>query len=60
VSAFNAAIVQHVAASQKFTDLAKDRPADEAKDWTLAAKNEAQAALALVQAKKTHEMEGRR
>jgi hypothetical protein len=60
VSAFNAAIVQHVAASQTFTELAHGRPSSEAKDWTLAAKNEAQAALALVQAKKTHEVEGRR
>jgi DNA-binding protein YbaB len=61
VSAFNGAIAAHVEASVDFRNRAKDdHDPDRVKDWTLAAKNEAQAALALVQAKKTHEMEGRR
>jgi hypothetical protein len=57
MSAFDAAIVKHVAASVEFTGYAADENTipDHAKDWSLAAKNSAQAALALVQAKKTHE-----
>lgn len=54
MSGFADAIAAHVAASIKFKELGLNcKDADEAKDWTLASKNEAQAALALVQAKKT-------
>jgi hypothetical protein len=60
MSGFNAAIVQQVAASTEFTTKARECDSDTAKEFSLAAKNCAQAALALVQAKKTHEMDGRR